>query len=207
MSSPNYRVRRATVDDLPTLKELWTAMHFAADDLEKRLTEFQVVEGADGKIVGGLGVQIARPHAWMHSEAYSDFSAADEVRPALFERLQSLASNHGVFRLWTQEQSPFWTRHGFQPANAETLKKLPPAWLNAGTNWLTLQLKDEEALISVEKELAIFMEAEKARTARAMGQARVLKVVATFIGLLLAIFLLAAAFYLWRRNSAGLIPH
>jgi N-acetylglutamate synthase-like GNAT family acetyltransferase len=207
MTASNYRVRRATVDDLPALQELWAAMHLPADDLERRLTEFQVMEAADGHFVGAMGVQISRPYAWLHSEGYSDFSAADQVRPALFERIQSLASNHGVFRLWTQEQSPFWARQGFVPANEETLKKLPPAWANAGANWLTLQLKNEEAIISVEKELAMFMAAEKARTARALGQARALKVIATFVALVFAMLLFGAALYLWKKNSAGLIPH
>jgi N-acetylglutamate synthase-like GNAT family acetyltransferase len=207
MTASNYRVRRATLDDLPALKELWAGMHLAADDLERRLTEFQVIEGADGQFVGALGVQISRPHAWLHSEAYRDFSVADQVRPALFERIQSLASNHGVFRLWTQDQSPFWTLQGFQPADADALKKLPPAWSNHGPNWFTLQLKNEEAIISVEKELAMFMAAEKARTARAMGQARALKVIATFVALVFAMLLFGAALYLWKKNSAGLIPH
>src|ERR1041385_1516673 len=166
----NYRVRRATLDDLATLKALWSSMRFPADDLEKRLTEFQVVEGADGQLVGAIGVLIARPHAWMHSEAYRDFSAADQARPQLFQRIQSLASNHGVFRLWSLENAPFWTHHGFQRADADLLKKLPAIWTGAGSEWLTLQLKDEEAIISIEKELELFKESERARTERAFSQ-------------------------------------
>jgi hypothetical protein len=68
-------------------------------------------------------------------------------------------------------------------------------------------LKNEEAIISVEKELAMFMAAEKARTARALGQARALKVIATFVALVFAMLLFGAALYLWKKNSAGLIPH
>ena len=199
----NYRVRRATLDDLASLKALWTSMHFAADDLEKRLTEFQVVEGADGQLVGAIGVQIARPHALLHSESYRDFSAADQVRPQLFQRIQSLASNHGVFRLWTRERAPFWTHHGFQPADADALKKLPEAWAGSGTEWLTLRLKDEDALVSVEKELKMMLDAEKQRTAQTLDKARVLKKIATLVALVLAFFILIAAFILWRKNAGS----
>ncbi len=182
-------------------------MRLAADDLEKRLTEFQVVETSDGQLVGALGVQLNGPHGWLHSESYRDFAMADEARPLLFQRIQSVASNHGVFRLWTQEKAPFWTHHGFQPASAETLKKLPAAWPNAESGWLTLQLKNEDALVSVEKELAMMLEAEKQRTNLALERARTLKMVATLLAVILAIVVLGAAFYLWARNAGMLKPH
>lgn len=182
-------------------------MRFPADQLEKRLTEFQLVESADGTLVGALGIQILRQQAWLHSESFHDFAVADTVRPLLLERLRSLASNHGVLRLWTRETSPFWIRQGFQPAPAETLKKLPETWADSGTGWLTLQLKNEEAILSVEKELALFMESEKQRTQRAFQHAHALKVVATLMAVVLALFILAVLFFLIRKNPALLSPH
>ena len=83
-------------------------MRLPPDELEKRLTEFQVVETADGKLLGAIGIQIVRQHALLHSEGYSDFALADAARQLFWERVQTLASNHGVFRIWTQESSPFW---------------------------------------------------------------------------------------------------
>ena len=200
MTSSDHRVRRATLDDLPKLKVLWNSMRLPADDLEKRLTEFQVVESAGGQLAGALGVQILRQHGWLHSESYQDFAVADEVRPLLLQRIQSLASNHGVFRLWTQEQSPFWTRHGFQPPSPETLKKLPETWAGSGSGWLTLQLKDEDAIVSLEKEIALFMETEKQSTARALRQAKVIKTVFTVIAIVLAIFVVGVAGYALLKN-------
>jgi N-acetylglutamate synthase-like GNAT family acetyltransferase len=44
MKSANLRIRRATVDDLAALKDIWASMRLPPDELEKRLTEFQVVE-------------------------------------------------------------------------------------------------------------------------------------------------------------------
>lgn len=206
MSSPSHRVRRATLDDLPALKALWTSMHFPLDDLEKRLTEFQVVESADGRIIGALGVQLLRPHGWLHHEAYLDFALADEARSLLADRIRSLASNHGVFRLWTREKAPFWSRYGFRPAEPETLRKLPAAWAGAGPEWSTFQLKDEEAIVSLEKELALFMETEKQQTARTIQRVALLKSAALWMGVVLGIFVLALVIFLFLKNPTVLTP-
>ena len=111
------------------------------------------------------------------------------------------------FRLWTRDKSLFWTRHGFQPALPEALKTLPEAWAGQGPDWLTLQLKDEEAILSVEKELALFMESEKRRTQRAFQHARALKIAATLVAVIFALFILAAVFLLLRKNPAIFAPH
>src|SRR5664279_6196853 len=120
---PQLHIRRATVDDLPALKSLWTAAQFPADELEARLTEFQVVE-AGGQFAGALGLQILRQHARLHSEDYVDFSVADAARELFWERIQKLTANHGVFRLWTHEDSMFWQRCGFQLSDEEALARL-----------------------------------------------------------------------------------
>jgi N-acetylglutamate synthase-like GNAT family acetyltransferase len=207
MNSSDHRVRRATLDDLHGLKALWETMRLPSADLEKRLTEFQVVVDAQGKLVGALGVQLVQQHGWLHSEAYTDFALADEVRPLLWERIQSITANHGVFRLWTQERAPFWTRHGFQAATPETLARLPEVWSSAGPGWLTLQLKDEAVLISLDKEFALFKETEARRSAQALDQARTVKTVITVIAFVVAILVLGGGLYLiLTRKSPGLIP-
>lgn len=206
MTAPKYRVRRATVDDRPALRALWDSMQFPTSNLERRLTEFQVVVSEDGSLVGAIGLQIERQHACLHSESYIDFALADEVRPLLVERLNTIASNHGVFRLWTQEKAPFWTRHGFQPADREILKRLPEKWASAGSGWRTVQLKDEEAIVSLEKELALMMQTEKRRTERIVKRVGALKSFALWLALVLALFVLAAAVYLLVRNPGILTP-
>jgi N-acetylglutamate synthase-like GNAT family acetyltransferase len=200
MARPDHRVRRATQDDLVQLKELWSSMRLPADELGRQLTEFQVVEAADGKVAGALGIQILGAHGRIHSEGYRDFAFADDFRPALLERVRSLAANHGVFRLWTQEKAPFWTRNGFQPAGPDALKKLPEPWAGMGADWLTFQLKDETAIVSLEKELAMFMESEKERTSRALRQAEVIKKIATWVAVVLAVFVLGAIAYVFLKN-------
>jgi N-acetylglutamate synthase-like GNAT family acetyltransferase len=198
-------VRRATLDDLEALKALWESMRLAPDELEHRLTEFQVVENADHEILGAMGIQFSKPHALLHSEGYTDFAIADEARQLFWERLQTLAANHAVFRLWTQERSPFWKSFGFQPPHAETLARLPEAWRNEFSGaWLTYQLKDEEAISAAlenhEHQYAGQRKAEIEVTEKVQSRARTLGTLLTVLFFGIGIFLLGLAAYLFFHS-------
>lgn len=206
MNPSDYRVRRATLDDIGTLKALWHTMRFAEGELERRLTEFQVVEGPNQQVVGALAFQMAERQGRIHSETFADFSIADAMRPMFWARVQSLAANHGIFRLWTQERAPFWTQTGFQPANDKMMSKLPAVWADASSSWFTLQLKDEEAIASLEKEFAMFMESEKQRSAQAIGQAKTLKTIVTVFSLIVALAIFTAAAYIYFIRKSGASP-
>ncbi len=207
MNPSEYQVRRATLEDIGALKALWETMRFPDGELEKRLTEFQIVASPDNKVVGALGFQMAERQGLIHSETFSDFSIADAMRPLLWTRIRSLATNHGIFRLWTRESAPFWNQNGFQPANDKTIKRLPSVWDVSTANWLTLQLKDEEAIASLEKEFAMFMESEKQRSAQALDQAKTLKSAVTIFALLIAAGILVAAIYVFvKHKSGGALP-
>lgn len=198
-------VRRATVDDLNALKSLWASMRLSPEELEPRLTEFQVVENADHELLGAIGMQFSKTCALLHSEGYCDFSIADTARQLFWQRLQTLAANHGIFRIWTQERSPFWKSYGFQPPREETLARLPDEWKNefAGA-WLTFQLKDEEAISAAlenhEHQFASFREAEKEVVQRVQKQARTFGTLLTVIFFAIAAFLLALAAFLFFHN-------
>ena len=197
---PHLHIRRATVDDLPALKSLWLAARLSAEELENRLTEFHVVE-SHGTFAGAIGVQIARQHARVHSEDYTDFSVADAARELFWERLQKLAANHGIFRIWTQEKSPFWTHWGFQPAHAEALERLPEEWKNLEGRWLTLELKNEDAIKSaLNNQFAGFMESEKKQTAEVAAKARKISVFFTVIFFAISIIGFAIAIFLLLRH-------
>ena len=201
MTLTNYRVRRATLDDVGQLTALWKSMRFQADDLAKRITEFQVAESADGTVVGAVGLQISERQGRLHSEAFTDFSLADRLRPQLWERVQAIATNHGLVRLWTQEQAPFWSHCGLAKADPEAMEKRPVPWRSLSGEWLTLKLKEDiEEVISADKEFAMFMEAERQRTARTFQQARVLKFIATLIAISVLFLVMAGAFFVMRRN-------
>lgn len=203
MTAATFRVRRATVDDLGALKALWESMRIPLADLDKRLTEFQVAEDANGKVVGTVGFQIFQRHGWIHSEAFSDFAVADEVRPLFWTRIQSLAMNHGVARLWTREHAPFWSHNGLQPPDDGALGRLPEAWDRTVKDWLTLRLKDEDVMASLDKEFEMFVASEKRRSADALDQARKLKVVFTVLGLLFALVIAGWAVYIMLTRQPG----
>jgi hypothetical protein len=191
------------VDDRDTLKTLWASMRLSSGELEKRLTEFQVVENSNGEVVGAIGIQFSRQHALLHSESYADFSLADAARQLFWVRIQTLAANHGVFRLWTQERSPFWKSFGFQPPNTGILARLPEEWKNefAG-GWLTFQLKNEEVIATaLEKEFASFMTEEKLETRRISEKAKTINTIITIAGFAIGILGICVAIYLFVHRN------
>lgn len=206
MSSFKFQTRRATVDDLPRLKQLWALMRLSDAELERQLTDFQVVFDEAGIIVGCAALQMNQRHARIHSEAFEDFSLADYARPALWARIQTLATNHGLVRLWTQETSPFWSRSGFQPAPGEDLEKMPTVWDRFSPGWLTAKLKDEEALTSIDKEFALFAEAERQQRDQLIGQTKMIKTLAVGGILLIVLLLLAATVWLFLKQRGGGLP-
>ncbi|MEI9962780.1 MAG: hypothetical protein WDM76_17180 [Limisphaerales bacterium] len=196
MSSQTLRVRRATVDDLDALKILWASMVLSPEELEKHLTEFQVVE-CDGRVLGTIGIQIIRQHALLYCEDYADYSITDAARELFLERIQTIAANHSVFRLWTQENSPFWTHSGFHIANAETLARRPAEWNQTEGEWLTLELKNEDAVnTALQNQFAGFMDTEKEQTARVSKKAKTLKNIITVLGFLIFFTCIAIVIYL-----------
>ena len=207
MNPPSLRISRATTNDLPALRALWSEARLPADDLEKRLTEFQVVRDAAGRFVGAIGVQFSRQHALLHNEGFADFSLADAARDLFWERLQILASNHGVFRVWTQERSPFWKHFGFQPADAIVLARLPAKWRNEYDGaWLTFQLKNEDAITAaLGTDFARFMESQRQETARVREKAKTVRAIVTVVGFAIGILCFAAAIYL-ALHRMGSVP-
>ena len=206
MTAATLRVRRATVDDLDMLRPMWESMHLPGATLEPRLTEFQVVENPEGQIVGGIGFQIAGSQGHLHSEAFTDFGVADASRELLWKRIQTLATNHGILRVWMRDNSPFWVQLGFKAATEEDLKRLPVGWNTEGPPWFTLQLKDEAAIGAVEKELAMFMTAQKRQSERTMEQLRFLKTLALVVAIVFAIIAFGAAFFLLLKRPDLLHP-
>ncbi|HVV02004.1 MAG TPA: hypothetical protein VHH88_11620 [Verrucomicrobiae bacterium] len=201
MTASSFRVRRATLDDIAQLSNLWKSMGFPVENLGRRITEFQVVENAEGEIIGAAGLEIAQKQGRIHSEGFTDFSHADQARPLLWERIHAVARNHGLLRLWTRETAPFWSHSGMVKAEADAFEKLPEVWKNEPGDWLTLKLREElESIISADHEFALFMDAEKQRTKRTLQQARLLKSLATLIALALLALIILAGFLILRKN-------
>ena len=180
MTTQALQVRRATIEDLPRLQELWKTENLPVQELEKHFNEFQVLAEHD-KLVGGVAMQVAGKDGLLHSEFFAQPEQADSLREKLWERARMIAGNHGLYRVWSQMEAPYW-KSAFQDASAEALAKLPPAFAN-DRPWRYLQLKDEAALnVSLDKEFALFREAEREQVAKLFRQARVFKVAAIVLG-------------------------
>lgn len=117
--------RRATIEDLPQLTVLWELERLPSDDLERRFTEFQVVLDEGGEVVGAVGLQIVRNHGLLHGESIGRPEIGDEVRELLWRRIQMVARNHSLDRIWTKLNAPFWRKTGFKKANEDELEVIP----------------------------------------------------------------------------------
>jgi N-acetylglutamate synthase-like GNAT family acetyltransferase len=199
VSATSYRIRRATTDDLEQLKAVWAAAALPAAELEKQFTEFQVAESSEGRIVGAVALQVAGSHGKIHSETFADFALSDRLRPLLWERLEIVARNHGLFRLWTVETAPFWKKDvGFSHAAAPP----PEAFGPAQGSWLSLRLKDEGADPDLlEAQFNLFREAERARREKLLQRAAVVKMAGTLIAVLLFLFSLAVLVWFFRHRG------
>ncbi len=202
----NYQVRRATVDDLAALRQLWLQAQRNAPELEKRLTDFQVVETPNGELLGAIGLQLAAPHGKMHSEAYKTPTLAEDLRPRLWERVQTVARNHGLSRLWVESgSSMFWLEVGFEVAQAEMVHGLPESFSPGREQpWLTLKIREDAGSSQLmEQELAVFRESQRVHRESVVRQTRLLRWVAglvVFIVLLLMVWASAGIWQHWRRG-------
>ncbi len=198
----NTQVRRATLDDLVLLRRLWQHAKLPVAELEKKFTEFQVVETPSGELLGAIALQIHEKHARIHSEVYQTSELAEELRPRFWDRIQAVARNQGLVWLWIgPDASMFWLETGFQAATAKEMQRLP-AMLSegCGSRWLILQIREENpGGISLEQELAVFKTTQQAESERVRRQAQFLRIFAAVVTVG-AVFLLAmAAWYLLRH--------
>jgi hypothetical protein len=203
MTTANLQVRRASVDDLPQLISLWQQEQLPWATLEKRFKEFQVVERS-GELLGGIGLEVLGTEGRLHSETFAYAEQSDSLREMLWERMQVVARNFGLVRLWTQFPAPYWHRTSLQEPSHETLAKLPPSFTGDPHPWRVLQLKDEVPLaLAAERVFAVFRELEKQRTARVYRHASVLKLLAGVL-VLLVFGLLVFGILAWFKARSHL---
>jgi hypothetical protein len=81
------------------------------------------------------------------------------------------------------------------------LEKLPASWRGPSSHWLTLKLREDvEAVMSLDKEFAMFMQSEKQRTEQVFRHARALKTFAVILAALLLVAVAGWAISLFMRN-------
>jgi len=201
MGSSDYSIRRATLDDLDTLRGLWRESRLPEYDLDKRFTEFQIAIDNHGWILGALAARFSGQHGEVHSLAIRRADQEAELRDALWERILQIAHQQGTLRLWNRHSGDFWTDRGFTPAPAAALKELPSTFGPPGESWRTLKLRDEPLkLIAAEEQLDAFLDMERLKTDRLVSQARALKIVAVSFIALIFVGVAAALLVLLSRN-------
>jgi len=202
MSATPLTVRRATVEDLPALRAMWTANLFDPDQLEARLTEFQVVDNG-GEVAGAIGFLMLRTAGLLHNEEYADYSVADQGRALIWERIQKLASSHSVYRLWLRDESPYWQRFGFRKADADALKRLPSEWNVPDETWYTFELKNEAVITAaLNQHFARFMDSEKRAVEETQAKAKfVMNAVTAFCFIIFFVSLAVAGWLLLRHHQ------
>lgn len=210
MSNEGIEIRRATVDDLGSLRELWSIGAVNPVGLDRRVTEFQLAVGVGGVLLGCMGLRVQSKQGCVHSEAYRVGSEGDMLRALLWERVMRVAQNHGLVRLWGIGKAPFWEAvGGFRSATAEQLAKLPAEFGSRDVGWRVLLLREEtEALVSLEKELEIFQESQRLEAEALMARARIARWVAGAIALILvlATVVFAAVIFKKQRGERGRAP-
>ena len=201
MTTPSLPARRATIEDLQKLTPLWAREGLPAEELSKRLQEFQVVDGPNGELAGAVGLQIVGHEGRLHSEAFLHAEEAESIRARLWERVQMISKNHGLVRMWTQLVAPFWGQNGFGSPAPEIAAKLPAAFAGDPAPWQFLQLRDEAAAPSIEKEFAMFREMQKEETNRIFRQAKAMKLVAGIV--VMVVFVLLAIWMIaWLKTQS-----
>ena len=159
-------------------------------DLEKRFTEFQLAESEDRILLGAIGLHIDQQQARLHSEAYTSEEVEEVCRLQLWQQVQSVVRNHGLFRVWTQAEEAFWPQNGFSQAEGQVLEKLPASFGDHG-RWFTCSFGKKAAAISLDGEFELFTQAQKGH-GQAMQQARVLKTLAYVLVLIFLLGVIAA---------------
>ena len=143
VAEPEIRARRATVDDLPGLHALWQHAGLPWDQLERFVTEFILVPNDDGLPLASIGLQAEGDQGLVHSEAILPGQDDEALRAALWQRLQIIARNQGIVRLWTLEDAVFWTTR-FESAPDSVVRGLGATFADPTASWWICVLRDPE---------------------------------------------------------------
>ena len=197
---PRYQMRRATLEDLTDLKGMWLLARLPVDELEKRFTEFQIALDSSGSLRGAMGLHIQSAQGLVHSEAFADYSEALEIRSLLWDRILSVARNHGLTRLWALPTNSFYRQHGMTEVDPGRRSTLPPSFGSPNADWLTLKLRDDlPAAVSPEKEFELFATAQREGTERMIKQAQAFRLLAYLLLALALAALGALTFFVFNR--------
>ncbi len=198
-----YRLRRATLDDLPALKALWEVARQPVAELERRLTQFQLVERRDGVLCGAFGFRANGLQGLLFGVAFHSPPQALECQEEVWERIETLCRTLGVARLWLRgELNEALRPRGFRAPENRELNRLPPDFNTGRGDWWTLVLRDEDLLDeALKREMGGYQAEQLAQRERLQRSAAVLKWVAVLIALGIFAAAMALLFTLTGRGS------
>lgn len=193
MVSSQFKIRRAHIVDLTELRPLWRTAGIYSLELEKRFTEFQIVVNEDAQVVAAFAIEIKTKEAHIHSDAYADSDDNPAIREAVWKRIQSLAENHGLIRLWANKDE-FWSGIGFEEPNKKELARGVELFGSTMTRRLMMRLREEEDIQKLaEAQFELFQQSSVAERERIMEQGKKYRNIAIAIaGFILMGILLAA---------------
>lgn len=191
------QLRRATLDDLKKLRSLWERDGLSVSELERRLTEFQVACAPNGDLLASAGLHMANRQGHIHNAVFRSSELQSELLPLFWQRLMTLAQNHGLLGLWIVQGNPFETSAEFASPDSEELKRrLPASFGDRDQRWLVLNLREEvPPAVLLEKEFELFKQDQLDLSDRSMRQARVLRSFAILLGFA---FLALVLWMLWQ---------
>lgn len=193
------KARRATFDDLPQLTALWELERLPSRDLEKRFTEFQVVVDEANAVLAAIGLQVSGHHGLLHSEVLGRPELGDQARAMLWERIQMVARNHSLDRVWTRLNLPFWRSTGFRSVQDEELDALPEVFGEKDPALNLLWLRPETASgDAIEKQFAMLRALHTQEREQLGRHVSVIKKVALVLMVLVGILVVAWAVVLMR---------
>lgn len=192
MTDLKFHFRRATLEDLDVLRGLWQTALYSPIELEKHLTEFQLVEGDDGRLLGALGIHVDGEEAWIHHEAFTHPTTESAMREALWHRLKIMFGNQGVHRVWTREKAEFWNSIGFRMPTVDEKQKLPAGLGTVDRSLKVFPLRDAKAEKIIEKKMIELQATRFEEETQTERRTRIIRIVAWslagFLMVLLAYF-------------------
>lgn len=202
MEAPALSARRATVEDLPALQALWQQAGLPWTELEPYVTEFQVVAGeAEGGLLAAIGLLVEDTDALLHTEAVAPWDNADELRAALWQRIQIVARNQGVHRLWTQEDADYWCHGGFRTPSPEVVAKAGASFVDKTAAWQVCDLIDpDKARLLVDEQMAIWQAARAQEAQELQSKIRVFRNFALLLAAAVTIAALGMFLYVVLRH-------
>ncbi|MDA1276045.1 MAG: hypothetical protein O2960_18670 [Verrucomicrobia bacterium] len=204
MHPTKIQARRANLDDLPGLRDLWRNAKISELSVEKRFTEFQIVEEIGGTIIACAALEISGRQGKIHSWIPPNSEIHKHAEHLLWMRISALAQNHGLVRLWTLETGEFWKSHSFSGPNSTMRRNLPSPFGLDSRDWLFLQLRDDTAeTMSVEQHLELFQETQRRVSEKMLSRIRVARL---FAGTAATVVLFALVWLAWKMLNHMAIP-